>query len=196
MRSPQSENSSSPLVHSKNLQRELTKLIDHVEVDTRRVDDPRFRGLLEKSAEVLRGLRTLFERYGQRSAASDGSPNARNEGSSKGSARAAGSRARGTAAAEAKPTQKKKVIAGSGGVESGKDQSEKVRSPESAGETNAIQPEPLPVAPKPEDPDEVAARIRLQRKEARSPKMPGGRAAPKPMPPRSGKPVWSRPHSS
>src|SRR6186713_760243 len=63
MKLPHSEASASPSVHRENLKRELTKLIKHVEADTRRVEDKRFRGLLEKSAEVLKGLRTLFERY-------------------------------------------------------------------------------------------------------------------------------------
>src|SRR5687767_6759504 len=64
MKSPQSEASPSPKVHSSNIQRELSQLIAHVEADTHRVTDQRFRGLLEKSAEVLKGLRTLFERFG------------------------------------------------------------------------------------------------------------------------------------
>src|SRR5687767_607009 len=64
MKSPQSEASPSPQVHSANIQRELSQLIDHLEADTRRVKDQRFRGLLDKSAEVLKGLRTLFERFG------------------------------------------------------------------------------------------------------------------------------------
>ena len=56
MKSPQSEASPSPQVHSANIQRELSQLIAHLEADTRRVKDQRFRGLLEKSAEVLKGL--------------------------------------------------------------------------------------------------------------------------------------------
>ena len=56
------ESSPSPAVHSENIRRQLTELIEHVEADTGRVDDPRFRGLLQKSAEVLKNLRTLFER--------------------------------------------------------------------------------------------------------------------------------------
>src|SRR5687768_289495 len=64
MKPPQSENSSSPRVHSENIQRELSQLINHLEADTHRVTDRRFRGLLEKSAEVLKDLRSLFERFG------------------------------------------------------------------------------------------------------------------------------------
>lgn len=56
---------------------------------------------------------------------------------------------------------------------------------------------PLKTGPaKVEDPDEVAAKARLQRKEARAPKMPGGPVALKAAPPQSGKPIWDKPHSA
>ena len=58
-----SESSPSPAVHSENIRQQLTELIKHVEADTGRVEDSRFRGLLQKSAEVLKNLRTLFERF-------------------------------------------------------------------------------------------------------------------------------------
>lgn len=57
------EASASPAVHSENIRQQLTELIDHLEADVGRVDDPRFRGLLEKSGDILKGLRTLFERF-------------------------------------------------------------------------------------------------------------------------------------
>lgn len=49
--------------------------------------------------------------------------------------------------------------------------------------------------PQPPDPDELKAKADLQRKEARAPMMPMHNA-PTPMPPQSGKPIWSLPHSS
>lgn len=49
---------------------------------------------------------------------------------------------------------------------------------------------------KPVDPLEMEAKLRLQRQAARSPLMPHGPTASRPMPPRSGKPIWRRPHSS
>jgi hypothetical protein len=58
-----SEASPSPAVHSENIRGQLTELIEHLEADLGRVDDARFRGLLEKSTEVLKGLRSLFERF-------------------------------------------------------------------------------------------------------------------------------------
>jgi hypothetical protein len=51
-------------------------------------------------------------------------------------------------------------------------------------------------APKPVDPLVIESRLRAQRMMARAPMMPHGPTAPKPLPPRSGKPVWRRPHSS
>jgi hypothetical protein len=56
----------------------------------------------------------------------------------------------------------------------------------------------LPAAPvgKPADPLLIESRLRLQRRAARSPLMPHGTTTIRPMPPRSGKPLWRRPHSS
>lgn len=188
------ENSSSPLVHSRNLQRELTKLIDHVESDTKRVNDPRFRGLLEKSAEVLKSLRTLFERYGQGGTKNSDSRGRRAARSRKAGADTTSSDAGGTAANQATPRQKNKPqdLVGDAGT----DENQTADHKESDGKENASAPGAPIARQKPEDPDEVAARIRQQRKEARAPKMPGGRSAPKPMPPRSGKPIFSQPHSA
>lgn len=57
------ENSSSPAIHSANIRRQLSELIDHLVADTDRVHDANFRALLEVSAEVLRGVRTAYLHY-------------------------------------------------------------------------------------------------------------------------------------
>jgi hypothetical protein len=201
MKPSQSEASSSPNVHRENIKRELSQLIEHLEADMHRVEDQRFRGLLEKSAEVLKGLRSLFERY--RPAGEE----------RQGERPVAGRKESGD-----KPAAQKKTRDGKGGATPRKDEgaaatsgrgktpatgeqsrgSAKRRqknaspaptSPEVANNESATAP------PKPEDPDAIAAREELQRKEARAPKLPGGQSAPRPTPPRSGKPVWRTPHS-
>lgn len=57
------ENSPSPAVHSRNLRRQLTDLIDHLAADRERVAEPEFQTLLDTSAEVLKGVRSAFKRY-------------------------------------------------------------------------------------------------------------------------------------
>jgi hypothetical protein len=57
------EATSDPAVHSRNIQKQLTELIDHAKQDIDRVTEPRFQALLETTAEVLGGLRTAFEHY-------------------------------------------------------------------------------------------------------------------------------------
>lgn len=57
------ENSSSPAVHSARIRSQLGDLIDHLDDDRARVDDPRFRAMLEESIETLKGMRTLFADY-------------------------------------------------------------------------------------------------------------------------------------
>ena len=59
--------------------------------------------------------------------------------------------------------------------------------------TTALPETPVAI---PVDPLIVESRLRTQRMEARAPMMPHGPAAPKPLPPRSGKPLWRRPQSS
>jgi hypothetical protein len=59
----QPENSSSPVVHSQRIRRELGDLIQHLNADLTRVDDLRFRALLEVSAEMLKGVRAAFAQY-------------------------------------------------------------------------------------------------------------------------------------
>jgi hypothetical protein len=57
------ESSSSPIVHSGHIRRQLSNVIDHLNADLTRVDDLRFRALLEVSAEMLKGVRSAFASY-------------------------------------------------------------------------------------------------------------------------------------
>ena len=63
MKPTQSESSPLPSVHVAHLRAQLTELIDHLGADVRRVNEPRFQTLLETSADVVKGVRTAFERY-------------------------------------------------------------------------------------------------------------------------------------
>ena len=58
-----SEASSDPSVHTRNIQRMLTEVIDHLREDLDRIGEPKAQALFETSAEVLTGLRTAFEHY-------------------------------------------------------------------------------------------------------------------------------------
>ena len=206
MKSPQSEASSSSKVHRVNIQRELSQLIDHIEADARRVDDRRFRGLLEKSSEVLKGLRSLFERYrppGEDAPAKQPASGGQKKSSVKPEPAV---KAGGGKKAAATPQSASSGAAGRGknGASDDKGSAKRPenRSQKNSPSTPATPPavtgeSPPPVAaPKPQDPAEIAAKAEQQRREARAPKMPGGQAAPRPTPPRSGKPVWRTPHSS
>jgi hypothetical protein len=173
MKSPHSEDTSSSAAHSENLQRELSALIAHIQSDRKRVDDPRFCSLLDKSAEILKGLRTLFERFG---------PDRGGEGEQ--SSRPAAKKAE--AATRARPPKSKS--------EEKNRKRAAVVQPQKRGKT--MRPAAAKPAAKREDPAAAAARVQLQRKEARAPKMPRGPSAPKPAPPESGKPIWRMPHSS
>ena len=62
-----------------------------------------------------------------------------------------------------------------------------VNSPADAATTAAATPDPEPGGP--------AEKIARQKKAARAPKLPG-KSAPKAAPPETGKPLWSKPHSS
>jgi len=63
----QNENSSDPQVHSEHIRRQLDELIQHARADIGRVSEPRFQALLETTAEVLTGLKTAFQHYGDKS---------------------------------------------------------------------------------------------------------------------------------
>lgn len=60
---PESEKSSSPVLHSQHIRAELSRLVEHLNADLTRVDDLRFRALLEVSAEMLKGVRAAFAQY-------------------------------------------------------------------------------------------------------------------------------------
>jgi hypothetical protein len=215
MKPPQSEASPSPSVHSRNIQRELTQLIEHLEADTKRVDDRRFRALLEKSSEVLKGLRTLFERFGPSTAAvPEGKALAKN---AKNGSEPASPTTTGKGSASAKPLSAKSPqgtkgnalapVAKTGSVKTAREttaSTKRDRPSLKSGNTTMTSDvpnagraaKPLPTAPaKPQDPDDIAAKARLQRQAARAPRMPG-HSAPKPTPAQSGKPIWDKPHSS
>jgi len=59
------EETSDPLFHAGRLRRGLSGLIEHMRADVTRVREPRFQALLETSAEVLGGVRTAFQHYGE-----------------------------------------------------------------------------------------------------------------------------------
>lgn len=52
-----------PAVHSAQIRRELSDLIQHLDADRERVDDPRFQALLSTSAAVLRGVSDMYAHY-------------------------------------------------------------------------------------------------------------------------------------
>lgn len=58
--------STNPKVHSRNIQDELSGLIEQVRADIDQVEEPRFQALLETTAEVLIGLRTAFRDYNEK----------------------------------------------------------------------------------------------------------------------------------
>lgn len=59
------ETSSDSRVHSENIQRQLTEIVEHLRKDIERVDEPQFKALCETSAEVIGALRTSFQHYTQ-----------------------------------------------------------------------------------------------------------------------------------
>ena len=58
-----SESTSDPGTHARNIQEQLTGVIDHLREDLDKVTEPKAQALFETSAEVLIGLRTAFEHY-------------------------------------------------------------------------------------------------------------------------------------
>jgi hypothetical protein len=210
MKSPFSDVSKSVRVNSENIQHELSQVIVHLEATTRRVADARFLKIAMKSTEVLKGLRTLFERLGaedQTQRTERSSSTAREAKGSERSGEVAGkkstkpgrklARSAKPASSPAASSGKKPVTAPDPSIAKVGTRTRKpapsVPAPEPAAQSTSLPPV---AAPKPEDPDDVAAKARLQQKEARAPQRPGGRAAPRPLPPQSGKPTWSKPHSS
>jgi hypothetical protein len=68
------ETSSDPQVHQENIIHRLDELIQHARQDVERVSEPRFQALLETTAEVLTGLRTAYQHYGEKSEPAWGGP--------------------------------------------------------------------------------------------------------------------------
>ena len=68
------ENSSDPQVHCKNIQRQLDELNRHARADIDKTAEPRFHALLETTAEVLTGLKTAYQHYGEKSEKAWGGP--------------------------------------------------------------------------------------------------------------------------
>jgi hypothetical protein len=56
-----------PKIHSANLRRMLTDVIEHAREDISKVEDASARALFETTAEVLIGLRTAYEHFEQKS---------------------------------------------------------------------------------------------------------------------------------
>jgi hypothetical protein len=204
VKTPPSESANSVGARSEVIRRQLSQLVDHLEADARRVNDARFRKLAMKSAEVLEDLRTLFERIavpekpqGDRTRASKSRADDRNGTGAAGKKVRRGGKSVPSALADSAPSVNSKAADRNGQAAPGK------ADPAARKNAGASQSTPVATpnsdlseeAPKPQDPDEIAAKVRQQRLAARAPKRPS-KSAPRPVPAPSGKPVWSRPHSS
>ena len=200
-------------VTSESIQRELSQMITHLEGTTRSVEDARFRKIALKSTEVLKGLRTLFERLGSEDQAvgAKGPEAATREAkagakSSSAKSKESPKKADSSSATSAKANRSAPAAVASGkapaplakpGATKAAARPSKPTTPVAAPErTAAAKSDPVTAILKPQDPAEIAAKAQLQKQEARAPKRPGGHAAPRPVPPQSGKPIWSKPHSS
>ena len=58
------ESSADSQSRCENIQRQLFELVLHLRSEVTRVSEPRFQALLETTAEVLTGLRSAFQQYG------------------------------------------------------------------------------------------------------------------------------------
>jgi hypothetical protein len=52
-----------PLPHVENIGKALIRLVDHLRLDLKKVDEPRAQALFETSAEILQGLAESFRDY-------------------------------------------------------------------------------------------------------------------------------------
>ncbi len=59
----ETEATSDPCVHVRNIKQMLSDLIEHAREDAERVSDPKAQVLFETTAEVLTGLQTAYEHY-------------------------------------------------------------------------------------------------------------------------------------
>ena len=194
MKTPSTQSSNPAAARSENIRRQLSRLVDTLELDARQVNDARFRKLVMKSAEVLENLRTLFERFaGEEQPAATKAPRTSSKaGESKPAHSSAGSDKRTEKPSKSGPASRTGKTGGSMSTT----QTPAAETTPAEAPSNSSAPTLPAAAPKPQDPDEIAAKARLQRMAARAPKRPGGKSAPRPLPPKSGKPVWSQPHSS
>lgn len=58
-----------PRHHTQKIQTKLESLIEHLREDVQKVNEPQARALFETSAEVLKGLKTAYAHYEQKSEA-------------------------------------------------------------------------------------------------------------------------------
>lgn len=213
MKPPQSKATNSASVHSQNIRRELSQLIDRLEAGPGRVDDAQFRKLVLKSTEVLKSLHTLFERFGPK----EQPPRTTQPRTAKSGSKSAALAAKASGKKPSAPQPKiAPAAAGANRKNAGKNggtapakpaalikSTAAVKTAEPAQKNKPVerpadtsQPTtPLVAPPKPVDPAEIEAKAKIQRLEARAPQRPSN-LAPRPVPPQSGKPVWSKPHSS
>ncbi|HTL67411.1 MAG TPA: hypothetical protein VL200_07105 [Lacunisphaera sp.] len=68
------EATSDPAQHAAHLSHELSGLIEHMEADVTRVNEPRLKMLLSASAGMLRGLNSAFIHYRPEHPPAAGSP--------------------------------------------------------------------------------------------------------------------------
>ena len=62
-----SESTSDPKHHVRNIQKMLDETLNHCREDSARVSEPKAQALFETTAEVLLGLRNAYEHYATRS---------------------------------------------------------------------------------------------------------------------------------
>ncbi len=60
------ESTSSPRYHVDNVQRMMNDLVQHIQQDEGRIDDPQALALFEVTREVLKGLNKAFDDYKQK----------------------------------------------------------------------------------------------------------------------------------
>ena len=66
---------SDPLHHTIKIKGLLNDLIEHLQEDAEKIDEPKAQTLFTASADVLRGLRTAFEHYEEQPEPDTFSPN-------------------------------------------------------------------------------------------------------------------------
>ncbi|MDB6094092.1 MAG: hypothetical protein JWM32_1654 [Verrucomicrobia bacterium] len=178
MKPSESETPSSSATGSRNIRAQLSELIDNLKRDVERIVEPRFEALVETSAEVLKGVRTAFERYDEH----------RERAEQAMTGRPKSNEARNAPAGESPPVN---AAATPPGGSKGK------TSPAArpANKPNVSEPVTPKLNANPPDPDEVAAKNSILKKAARTPQRSKSQGVPQ-VPVQSGKPIWDKPHSS